>query len=436
MSPMLVGWFGIVILMLLLFLGVPIAFAMIICGFAGIAIISSLFVSLQVLEYHAFATVGVYLLTVVPLFILMGHFALYSGVSSDLFDVAYKWFGRLPGGLAVATVVGCAGFAATTGSSVACAATMGRVALPEMRKYKYSDQFATGVVAAGGTLGVLIPPSTIAVIYAWLTQLSVAEQLVAGILPGIFSALVLILVVLVRAKLNPSIAPPATAVRWKDAIRSVWRVWGILTIIGVIIGVIYSGLCTVTEAAAAGTFATLLLGVFNGTMTWAGFKQSVLETARTTSMLFFIVVGTSLFTLFMTLSGIPIWLANSASALPLPHLLVLCLILLIYIPLGMFLDPTSILLLTVPIVYPVVVAFGYDGIWFGVIVTVFIEIALITPPVGFNVFVIAGIAKDVPLYEIFRGVFWFIIAELAIVAVLIAFPQMSLYLPNLMRAGR
>ncbi len=420
-------------LLLLMFLGMPLAFVMTLTGFGGLVMLLGLKGALQSLEIIPFSSLLSYMLTLIPMFILMGQFAFHSGISKDLFETSNKWLSHLPGGLACATVAGCAMFGACTGSSLACCATMGKIAIPEMEKAGYHPRLASGVVAGAGGLAILIPPSIPAVIYAASSGESVGKLLIAGVIPGILSAMIYIALIVISIRRSPSLAPRTQGFPWKERLISLRKVWGIIVIFTLVMGSIYMGLATPTEAGAVGAFGTFLIAVIRKKSSLAELWQACRETARSLSMIFAIFIGTSLFGVFLARTGLPMRLAEYAGSLPVPPLVILIAIILIYIPLGMLLDTISMILLTTPIVYPVVIALGYNGIWFGIIVILMCEIGLITPPVAFNIYVVKGVAPHIAVEDIIVGILPFITRDFLIVAILIAFPQIALWLPGLMR---
>lgn len=432
MDPLIIAMIAIAGLFVLLALGMPIAFTMTLAGFGGLVLLLGLQSALSSLAIMPFSNILSYLLTVVPMFILMGQFAFYSGISDDLFDVAHKWLARLPGGLACAGVMGSAMFAACTGSSLATAATMGKIVIPDMEKAGYHPRLAAGSIAAAGTLGILIPPSIAVVIYAASSNESIAAMLIAGVIPGLVSALIYMGMIVVRAKFTPGFAPPIQGFSWKEKMIALKGVWGLFTLFFLVMGSIYFGWATPTEAGAVGASGTLVIALCRRRSKLFYLWKACCETVRTTSMIFAIFIGTTLFGFFISHSGLPMALANFTSALPLPPLVIVIALFIMYIPLGMFLDTISMILLTTPIVYPVVTALGFDGIWFGIIVIVMCEVALITPPVAFNIYVVKGVAPHIPLEEIIKGVLPFFIMDLLTIALFIIFPQIILWLPNLM----
>jgi tripartite ATP-independent transporter DctM subunit len=374
-------------------------------------------------------------MSVVPLFILMGYFAFFSGISHDLYRAANIWLGRLRGGLAMGTVVGCAGFAACCGSSVATGATMAAVALPEMRRYGYADSLSTGSLGAGGTIGILIPPSICFVVYGIITEQSIGKLFLAGIFPGIMEAVFYVLTISLLCRLKPELAPmrseaPATV---KEKLSALGNIWAVVLLFVLVMGGIYGGIFTPTEAGAVGSFGALVLVMVKGRFNRPNLTHALSESAQTTAMVFFIFIGATIFGYLLAVSQLPMQIAAWVAALPLNRYAILTGILLIFTVLGTVMDTLAIIMLVVPIVFPAILKLGFDPIWFGVIMARISEIGLITPPVGLNVYVIKGVAKDVPLSTIFKGIVPFLIADIVGVVVLIAFPQISLFLPTLMK---
>jgi tripartite ATP-independent transporter DctM subunit len=370
-----------------------------------------------------------YSLTVIPLFILMGQFANYSRMGFEIYQTVYRWLGFLPGGLSMATIGACGGFAAISGSSLAGAATMGMVALPEMKRFEYDDSLATGCIAAGGTLGILIPPSTVMIIYGILTEQPIATLFIAGILPGVLLCGLFVLTIYIMAKLKPALGPPGPKFTMKERIYSLKDTWSILCLFLLVIGGLYTGWFTPTEAAGVGAFGAFVITIIKKKLTWSNLTSSLGETIRTTAMVFLILIGAHIFGYFLTISQIPEQLSSLATEAGLNRYVILSMLILAYIILGCFMEGLAIMVLTIPIVYPMVLEMGFDPIWFGVIITLVMEMSLITPPVGINVFIISGISKDVPMYTIFRGIlpFWF--AMLVCIILIVIFPQIALYLP-------
>jgi len=432
MSPTEVGLIGMLLLFVLLALRMPIGIAMALVGAAGVSILNSPSAALHSLGSFPYSNAAVQAFAVIPLFVLMGNFASVSGMGSDLYAAAYSWIGHRRGGLASATVVACAGFASLSGSSVASAITMGRVALPEMKRYGYDARLATGVVAAGGTLGILIPPSTVLVVYALLTEQSIGRLFVAGILPGILLTALFILTVMVICYFRPDFGPPAEALPMRARFKALARGGAFLVVVLVTLGGIYGGVFTVNEAAAVGAFLTMLHALWQRKLNLAAMIDALLQTVRTTSMVFLILIGAHIFSPFLALSRIPVNLATALNDLALPALGVLAVLVVAYLILGMFLEGFAMMVLTVPIVFPIVTALGYDPIWFGIFMVLVIEMGMISPPVGVNVFVVKGVAEDVPMGRIFAGIMPFWLAMLLCIGLLVAFPQIALFLPNSM----
>jgi tripartite ATP-independent transporter DctM subunit len=432
MDPLIMGLIGLAAIFVLVVLGMRIAFATALVGFVGLWIIKNAAVAGNVLGFLPHAIVAHYSLSVIPLFIIMGYYAFYAGLTDDIFFTARQWVGHLPGGLAIASVFGCAGFAACTGASTASAAIMGRVAIPEMRKYGYHPRLAAGVVAASGTLASLIPPSVILVIYGIITEESIGALLIGGFIPGVISAAIYAGMIYTRVKIRPELGKLQPNVSWKEKLYALKGTWGVLVLIFLIIGGIYSGVFTPTEAGGAGAFSAFLMALFMRRLTLERLKESLLETGRTTIMIFSIIVGVLIFVRFLALTGLPATFTEFVLELPLPRLIIILLIMSIYIFLGMFLDAIGMMMLTLPIVFPAVVALGYDPIWFGIIVVKMCEICLITPPVGLNCYIVRSVAPDIPLEEIFRGIIPFVAMDVLTVALFIAFPDIITFLPETM----
>jgi tripartite ATP-independent transporter DctM subunit len=372
-----------------------------------------------------------YTLSVLPLFILIGYLAFHAGITEAVFDAARKWIGWVPGGLAVATVFATAGFAAVSGASTATAAVFARTAIPEMLAAGYDRRLAAGVVAAGGTLASLIPPSAILVIYAIIVEQSVGQLLLAGFIPGIVSAIIYAALILGQCKLRPRLGRPITGFTWGQRFRSLPGTSPILIVIAIIFGAIYLGWATPTEAGALGAFVVFVMAVFRG-MRWRSLKAALLDTAKLTVMIFSLIWGVLVFVRFLGFAGLPAAFSEFVVELPLPPLMVMICILLGYAVLGMFMDAIGMLLLTLPVVYPAVIALGYDPIWFGIIVVKMAEICLITPPIGLNCFVVAGVRPDIPVSDVFRGIAPFFVADVVTVALFLAFPDIITWLPRQM----
>jgi len=433
MSETLIGVYGIVALFFCLVARLPVGMALLVVGFGGIWVIDGQRAAVATMSSETYSSVTGYGLSIIPLFILMGNMAGAAGYSQRLYEAAYAWIGRLRGGLASATVLGCAAFAAVSGSSVATAVTIGKVALPQMKRYGYGDGLATGSVAAGGTLGILIPPSTGFVLYAILTEESIGKLFIAGILPGILLAFLFVVVIYIYTTLKPEQGPPGPSATSREKIIATIRSFPLVIVILVSIGGIYMGVFTPVEAAGVGATLVTVIAFVSRAVSVRQLPDILLETVSTTAMLYLIIIGAHVFGPFLALTHLPETLALSLKDLGLGTYSTLLLILLGYIILGMFFDGLAMLVVTMPVVYPIVTTLGFDPIWFGVVVVVVIEMGLITPPVGINVFVVKGVARDVPMATIFRGVlpFWFAMA--VCLGLLILFPQIALFLPNQMK---
>jgi C4-dicarboxylate transporter DctM subunit len=434
MEPLTAGLFMIILLLVLLSIGVPIAFSLGISGVICIYMISGWDTTYGFISTTPFNTSASWLYVVLPLFVLMGMLAYSAGINEDAFTIANNWLGRIKGGLAMATIVACSIFGATSGSSIAAAATMGKLAIPEMRRFGYSMKLAAGCVAGGGTLSVMIPPSGILVIYGIITEESIGKLLIAGLLPGLLSALMYMLGIYLLCTIRPEMAPSANArVSWSARFSSLKNGYGAALIFGVVMGGIYSGVFTPTEAGAFGAAVALVLVLMKSTSRFQSLREGLAETSKVTCMFFTIVICAHFFTLGLTVSGIPKALVTYLIGLSMHPKLILIILLLVYLPLGMFLDTVSLLFLTLPIMFPVVKALGFNGIWFGILVTKLIEVSLITPPVGLNVYVIKGILPEVDIGTIFRGCIPFLIMDTFTLAILFLFPQITLLLPSTMR---
>ncbi|MCD6600175.1 MAG: TRAP transporter large permease [Dehalococcoidia bacterium] len=431
MNPVIVGIIGIIVLIILFLLRLPVGFALALVGILGFGYLVSPEAGFGILARDVFHVFSSYSLTVIPMFVLMGSIASASGMSRRLYEASYTLLGRLRGGLAMATVAGCAGFAAICGSTSATAAAMGKVALPEMKRYNYADSLATGCVAAAGSLGILIPPSTIFIIYGIMTEQSIGKLFLAGILPGLTLATLFIVVIMLLCKQNPELAPAGTGSNWKDKISGLVGIIETLSLFAMVIIGLFRGWFSPTQAGGAGAAGALLIGVATRRLTWQGFLNAVKEALRITCMVMIIVAGATVFGHFIAVAKIPILLADWVIGLPLSPMAIMGFIIFIYLLGGCFMDALALITLTIPIFYPAILALGFNPIWFGVIIVLVTEMGVITPPVGMNVYVIKGIAPDVPLQTIFKGVIPFLGAQLVTAAILIFFPQMATLLPGL-----
>jgi len=433
MSPTTVGILGLAALFVLIFSRMPVGFVMALVGLAGFGYLVSFGAAVNMMAKDLFDVFGSYNLTVMPLFILMGQIAFHAGISSRLFNVAYRFMGHWPGGMAIATIGACAGFSAICGSTNATAATMAAVTLPEMKKYGYHDKLATGVVAAGGSLGILVPPSVIFIIYGVMTEQSIGKLFMAGILPGVLLTGLFILTVVIWLRLQPDLAPRGERATFREKIASLSGLVETLILFLMVMGGLFFGLFTPTEAGAVGAFGTLLIALVRRNISRAGFVQALFETTRISCMILVIVAGATIFGHFLAITRIPFNIAAWVTGFDLPPYAIMGLIILVYLVGGCFIDALALIMLTVPIFYPVVTTLGYDPVWFGVVIVMVTQIGVLTPPVGVNVYVVSSVADGVPLETIFKGVLPLLAALLVATLLLIPFPQMALFLPGLMR---
>ncbi len=446
-SMTFLGILGLLALFALLALRLPVAIAMLVVGFFGTAIANAnKFILLGMASDQAWArgwktaysnlagetfeASSNFNLLVIPMFVLMGNFAGVSGMSNDLFTAAYRWMGHMKGGLASATIAACAGFAALSGSSLASAVTMGRVALPEMKRYKYADSLATGSVAAGGTLGFLIPPSGGMIIYAVLTEQSIGRLFMAGIFPGIILTLLFIGAIMFVVKRKPEAGPRGPRSSRAERLESLKNASPILAVVFVTIGGMYTGFFTPVEASSVGAFFTFVVALARKSLSPTAMREVVLQTMNATATVFLIIIGAFVFIPFMSLTELPAQLVTILTSLPIGDLGVLLVIILAYMFLGMFLESMAMLVLTIPVVIPIAVGLDWNLIWFGIIIVIVLEMGMISPPVGINVFIVKSIAPDVPMAEIFRGIWPFWIAMVVMIVLLILFPQIALFLPE------
>ncbi len=437
MTTLQVAGSSIVMMLILIGLRVPIGVAMGGVAFLGLWYLRNFNVALSVLRDTPFVFAANWDLSAIPMFLLMGAIASNSGIGAALFRAAYAWFGSLPGGLAVATNWACAGFGAASGSSIAAAAVMARLAVPEMLKNKYDKALATGVCASGGTLDALIPPSILFVVYGVFAEVSIAKLLLAGVLPGLLTAGVYMIMIVVRCWLNPKLGPPvrfaSDDAKWAERWASLRDIWPILVLIAAVMGGLYWGVVSPTESGAVGALVATMIGVAQRRLSLKGFIDSFKDAVGTTAQLFFIGIGAVIYTKFLALSGSAALFTDLVGTWALDPLLLVIAISAIYLVLGMFLDPLGMILLTIPVFVPMFAALNLDLVWFGVLVVKYIGIGLLTPPVGFNIYVVAGaLNNQIPLQTIFRGCYWFLLCEAVIMTLLIAFPQISLWLPSTM----
>ncbi len=414
-------------------LRVPLAFAMGMVGVAGIGLtrgwMPALASTAQVVHETGFA----YTLSVIPLFILMGNFVARAGLAHELFAAAYAFIGHFRGGLAHATVAACAGFGAICGSSIATAATMSKVAYPSMKKMGYSDSLATGVMAAGGTLGIMIPPSTIMVIYGIITETNIGKLFAAGVIPGILTALLMMCGIAVMTARDPLHAPAGERTSWPNRWKALRGIWGVIVLVIVVLGGIYGGIFTATEGAGFGAAGAFLFALARGRLTWAILYQVLVESARTTAMLFTLLIAATIFANFVNFTSMPGDLKAWITGMGLSPILIITAMMFIYIVLGTVMEELTMVLLTIPLFFPIVTALGFDPVWFGVLIVMIVQIGLISPPVGMNLFVLNALLPGVGLGAIFRGCWPFVLVMIFVLGLLIAFPQLSLWLPSLMK---
>jgi tripartite ATP-independent transporter DctM subunit len=423
---------GFLVLFGLMLLRVPVGMAMGLVGVAGFGYLTGAGPALKLVGQTSMRTVTDYTFGVIPMFLLMGAFVTTSGMSRELFRAAHTFLGHLRGGLGIATVAACGGFAAISGSSVATAATFSTVAYPEMRRHGYPQSFATGVIAAGGTLGAMLPPSTVLAVYGIITEQDIGKLFVAGILPGIIATMMYIITILLIGFARPGFLPSAPRHSWGERLIALREVWAPLLLFVFVIGGLYGGLFTPTEAGGMGAGGAFLIGVLRGRLSRAGIRASLLQATRTAAAVFTVLIGALLFGYFLTITQTPQKVTEFMTGLGIGRYGVLALIMLMYLVLGCLMDAMAMIILTVPIIFPVVTALGFDPIWFGVIIVMTVELGLIHPPVGMNVFVIKSVVHDVSFSTIFKGVLPFIVTDLIRLVILIAFPIIALWLPGRM----
>ena len=430
MSGDVITVIGFVALFALMLLRVPVGMAMGLVGVSGFAYLVNGDAALKIVGHTSMRTVTDYTFGVIPMFLLMGTFVSNSGMSRELFRAANAFVGHFRGGLGIATIAACAGFAAISGSSVATAATFATVAYPEMRRYNYPQSFATGVIAAGGTLGAMLPPSTVLAVYGIITEQDIGKLFIAGIIPGLLAATMDMLTVVVIGRLRPDFLPAAPRHTWKERLTGLRDIWAMLLLFVFVIGGLYGGLFTPTEAGGVGATGALLIGVARGRLTRSEIRRSLLQAVRTAAAVLTVLIGALLFGYFLTVTQTPQKVTAFLTALGLGRYGVLALIMLMYLVLGCLMDSLAMIILTIPIIFPVILQLGFDPIWFGVIIVMTVELGLIHPPVGMNVFVIKSVVQEVSFSTIFRGVLPFIVTDLVRLVILIAFPILALWLPS------
>ena len=432
LSPDAVAVIGFLALFGLMLLRVPVGMAMGLVGVTGYAYIAGPGPALKLIGQSSMRTVTDYTFGVIPMFMLMGAFVSVSGVSRELFRAANAFIGHMRGGLGVATVLACGGFAAICGSSVATAATFSSVAYPEMRRFGYPQSFSTGVIAAGGTLGAMLPPSTVLAVYAILTQQDIGKLFMAGIVPGLLAMVMYVITIMIIVRLRPDWLPRGEQKSWAERFRGLKDVWAPLVLFMFVIGGLYGGFFTPTEAGGVGASGAFLLGVLRGKLDRAGIRDALLSATRTSAAVFTVLIGALLFGYFLTITQVPQKLTEMLTGLGVGRYGVLAMIMVMYLVLGCLMDAMAMIILTVPIIYPVILQLGFDPIWFGVIIVMTVELGLIHPPVGMNVFVIKSVVKDVSFTTIFKGVIPFVVTDLLRLLILISFPIIALWLPSKM----
>ncbi len=426
-----IGLIGIGVLMAILLMGVHVGFALLLIGFIGYGLIGGFQGAIANLAILPFDRLNNYHFAVLPLFLLMGSFVAQSGIGREAYHMARTWLGQLKGGLGMATVFACALIAACAGTSAVGAILMGQVAYPEMKKLGYSRQLASGCIAAGGTMGILIPPSMGFVLIGILTELSIGKLFIAGIIPGILEALFYVLTIFLLCRFNPKLAPASIKTTWKEKVGSVKLTWPVLLLFVIIMGGIYGGVFTPTEAGGIGAFGALVIGLAKRQLGVHGIWESLMECARLVAMIVIMLVGAYMFNAFLAITQIPTTISEFISGLPVPPMVILIAIIIFYIICGMFFDVLAVLILTIPIMYPLVESLGFDLIWYSVLMVRIIEIGMITPPFGINLFILTGVINE-PLGVLYRGIIPFVIADICHVALLVAVPSLSTFLPNLM----
>jgi C4-dicarboxylate transporter DctM subunit len=431
MSPEFIGIISLALLVIILFSGIWISVAMIVIGFLGFAYIRGIEQAFSIVAQIPFSTIADYSLGPVPLFLFMGAVITQTGMGEDLYHTANKWMGQFRGGLAIATVGASALFAAISGSSLAGVSVMGKIAMPEMGRYNYENRLSTGCIACSGSLAILIPPSLTFIMYGILTEQPIGKLFMAGIFPGILLSLLFVIVIMIITARRPEAGPPGPKTTFKEKIVSLKGTWHAVILFLLVLGGIYMGIFTATEAGAVGAFGAVLITAISRRLTLKKLVYSLFDAAETTAMVMFLIIGAFIFMKFLTISNLAFVFSNAIAQLPVPNIIIFMGIIVLYIILGMFLDIFSSIILTIPVVYPLVLALGFDPIWFGVIIVLVCELGLVSPPVGMNVFILTGVV-DVPIGLIFRGVLPFIIAILICIVILTIFPQIVLFIPNTM----
>jgi len=430
MDPVLVGLVGIGLLLFLFMLRMPVAFALAFVGWVGYSYLASPTAGCKILVRDLFVTFNSYPLTVIPTFVLMGTYAFASGISGRLYKAAYEIFGQLRGGLAITTVMASAGFAAVCGSSTASAATIGKIAYPEMKRYRYDDTLATGCIASSATLGILIPPSTIFIVYGILTEQSIGKLFIAGILPGLALAGFFSAIVFVLCYLRPLWGPAGRTTSLKAKIKALGGIWEAIVLFGVTMGGLFAGWFTPTQAGSIGAIGALAMGLLRKSLTWKSFWEATIEGVEISCMIFFLIAGATVFGHFLAITRIPFILVDSIKGLQVSPWTIMAVIIFVYLVAGCFIDTMALVILTVPIIYPVVIELGFDPIWFGVVIVLVTQVGVVTPPVGVNVYVVKGLVPKVPLETIFKGAVLLAVGHVLTIVLVMAFPQLATFLPK------
>ena len=432
MNLMTIAIVGICIMILLIFFGMNVGLAMFIVGFVGFAVTRNLTSAIGILRMVPSTMATNYSFTVIPMFILMGNAAFLSGISDGLFVACNKWLSRLPGNLACASVVACAGFGAICGSTPATTATIGTVAIPQMRQAGYKDTLSTGAISVGGGLGIMIPPSTPMIVYGVSTETSIGKLFAAGVFPGILVMTIIVIQIVIMIKLKPDLAPAGYKCAWGERFKSLIGLSGVIFLFIVVLVGMFSGYFTVNEAAAVGAFTSIVLMILKRRMTWRNMKSIILDTVKTSGMVFLLLIGAQVFGSFITITRFPMFLANFIGGLNVSPYVILAIILVIYTFLGCIMDALPMILVTIPIFYPIMIRLGFDPVWFGILLILVINLGMITPPVGLNCYIMAGVAKDIPLTTIFRGVIPFVFSLFIGIVIITIFPGIVLWLPNVL----
>ena len=436
MTPTFIGIIGIIIMLAIFMTRMPVAYVMMLVGFLGFSFLISFKGGLNLLSRNIYDSFSCYGLTTIPLFILMGQIAFNTGISRKLYNTAYKFMGSVRGGLAMATVSSCAAFGAVCGSSPATAATMATVGIPEMKRYKYTDELAAGSVASGGGLGMIMPPSVVLIIYGILTEQSIGALFVSGILPAVLLTVLFIVCIYITCLISPKQGPKGEKFTLKEKLKSLTGLIDTIIVFCLVIGGLFKGLFTPTEAAAVGVFGVMAIAILRRELTWEAFVTSLYETLKTSCMVLFLIAGAVIFGKFLAVTRIPFDIANWISGFDISRYLIMAIIVSIYFIGGCFMDSLALIMLTIPVFFPVVTNLGYDPIWFGVIIVLVTEMGVITPPVGINVYVVYGVSqktvKNIRLESIFKGIIPFLLAIVAGIIILIIFPQIILFLPEMM----